>query len=42
MLIPLPDRDSDVTEIAVPWRILRNAGHQVVFATEEAGTIPRR
>lgn len=40
MLIPLPDRDFDVTEVAVPWRILRDAGHQVVFATEEPGTIP--
>jgi putative intracellular protease/amidase len=40
VLIPLPDRDFDVTEVAVPWRILRNAGHQVVFAAEEAGTVP--
>ena len=38
--MPLPDRDFDVTEVAVPWRILRDAGHQVVFATERAGTIP--
>jgi putative intracellular protease/amidase len=40
MLIPLPDRDFDVTEVAVPWRVLRDAGHQVVFATEQAGTLP--
>ena len=40
VLIPLPDRDFDVTEVAVPWRILRNAGHQVVFAAKEAGTVP--
>jgi putative intracellular protease/amidase len=40
VLIPLPDRDFDVTEVAVPWRILRDAGHQVVFATEQAGTVP--
>jgi hypothetical protein len=40
VLIPLPDRDFDVTEVAVPWRILRDAGHQVVFAAEEAGTVP--
>ena len=40
VLIPLPDRDFDVTEVAVPWRLLRDAGHQVVFATEKAGTIP--
>jgi putative intracellular protease/amidase len=40
VLIPLPDRDFDVTEVAVPWRLLREAGHQVVFATEQAGTVP--
>ena len=40
VLIPLPDRDFDVTEVAVPWRVLRDAGHQVVFATEQAGTLP--
>ncbi len=32
--IPLPDRDFDVTEVAVPWKLLRDAGHDVVFATE--------
>ncbi len=40
VLIPLPDRDFDVTEVAVPWWLLRESGHQVVFATEQAGTIP--
>jgi putative intracellular protease/amidase len=40
VLIPLPDTDFDVTEVAVPWRVLRDAGHQVVFATEQAGTLP--
>lgn len=40
VLMPLPDRDFDVTEVAVPWRILRDAGHEVVFATERAGTVP--
>ena len=40
VLIPLPDRDFDVTEVAVPWRVLRDAGHQVVFATEQGGTVP--
>jgi putative intracellular protease/amidase len=40
VLMPLPDRDFDVTEVAVPWRILRDAGHDVVFATERPGTIP--
>jgi putative intracellular protease/amidase len=40
VLMPLPDRDFDVTEVAVPWRLLRVAGHQVAFATEQAGTLP--
>jgi len=40
VLMPLPDRDFDVTEVAVPWRVLRDAGHHVVFATETAGTLP--
>ncbi len=40
VLIPLPDRDFDVTEVAVPWRILRDGGHQVIFAAERAGTVP--
>ena len=34
VLIPLPDCDYDVTEVAVPWRLLTRAGHRVVFATE--------
>src|SRR4029077_16515464 len=38
--MPLPDRDFDVTEVAVPWRVLRDAGHEVVFATERGGTLP--
>src|SRR5579859_5705973 len=38
--MPVPDRDFDVTEVAVPWRLLRDAGHQVDFATERAGTVP--
>jgi putative intracellular protease/amidase len=40
VLIPLPDRDFDVTEVAVPWRLLTRAGHQVAFCTERGGTIP--
>jgi putative intracellular protease/amidase len=40
VLVPLPDRDFDVTEVAVPWGILRDAGHEVVFATERQGTMP--
>jgi putative intracellular protease/amidase len=34
ILMPLPDRDFDVTEVSVPWKILTRAGHEVVFATE--------
>jgi len=40
VLLPLPDRDFDVTEVAVPWRILGDAGHQVVFATGRPGVLP--
>jgi putative intracellular protease/amidase len=40
VLLPLPDRDFDVTEVAVPWWILRDAGHEVVIATEQPGTVP--
>src|SRR5438067_12080332 len=38
ILFPLPDRDFDVTEVAVPWRLLRDAGHAPVFATETGAT----
>ncbi len=38
VLVPLPDRDFDVTEVAVPWKLLVDAGHQVVFATEAGAT----
>ena len=34
VLIPIPDRDFDPTEVAVSWQVLRANGHQVVFATE--------
>jgi len=38
VLVPLPDRDFDVTEVAVPWKLLGEAGHDVVFATEAGAT----
>jgi putative intracellular protease/amidase len=38
ILIPLPDHDFDVTEVAVPWKLFTRAGHQVVFATENGAT----
>lgn len=41
VLLPLPDRDFDVTEVAVPWRLLTDAGHDVVFATERGDVVPQ-
>jgi len=38
--MPVPDRDFDVTEVAVPWRLLTDLGHVVRFATEHGGTSP--
>jgi putative intracellular protease/amidase len=35
ILMPLPRRDFDPTEAAVSWKILRDAGHHVVFATPD-------
>jgi putative intracellular protease/amidase len=40
VLMPLPDRDFDVTEVAVPWRMLTRAGHEVIFCTERGGAAP--
>jgi putative intracellular protease/amidase len=40
VLMPLPDRDFDTTEVAVPWRLLTESGHEVTFATEAASTTP--
>ena len=39
VLIPPPDHDFDITEVAVPWRPRRDAGPKVVFATER-GSAP--
>lgn len=41
ILVPLPDRDFDTTEVAVPWRLLTDRGHQVVFATQTGGGTPQ-
>ncbi|HZS41837.1 MAG TPA: type 1 glutamine amidotransferase domain-containing protein [Polyangia bacterium] len=38
--MPLPDVDFDTTEVAVPWRLLTRAGHEVVFSTENGGARP--
>jgi putative intracellular protease/amidase len=40
VLVPLPDRDFDVTEVSVPWRMLTRARHTVTFATERGGDAP--
>src|SRR3989442_12178609 len=40
VLIPLPDHDFDVTEVAVPWRLLTRLGHVARFATEHGGSTP--
>jgi len=34
VLLPIPDRDFDPTEVAVSWRVLTDHGDRVVFATE--------
>jgi putative intracellular protease/amidase len=35
ILIPLPDRDFDVTEVAVPWKLWHDHGYAITFATEQ-------
>ncbi|ERR1700681_355113 len=35
VVIPIAGRDFDPTEVAVPWQILRAAGHEVAFATPD-------
>jgi putative intracellular protease/amidase len=37
ILIPIPNRDFDPSEVAVSWRILKDSGCEVVFATPDAG-----
>ncbi|MEO8876560.1 MAG: type 1 glutamine amidotransferase domain-containing protein [Polyangiaceae bacterium] len=34
ILVPLPDRDFDTTEVSVPWKILSSKGHDFIFATD--------
>jgi putative intracellular protease/amidase len=36
VLIPIPDRDFDPTEVAVSWKVLSDLGHEVRFATPNA------
>lgn len=35
VLIPLPNRDFDPSEVAISWQLLRAAGHRVRFATPD-------
>ena len=35
VLIPIPSRDFDPTETAVPWKVLTGRGHAVLFATPD-------
>ena len=35
ILMPLPESDFDPTESGVPWRVLTERGHKLVFATPE-------
>ena len=35
VLIPIPARDFDPTEVAVPWRELNRRGHDITFATRD-------
>ncbi len=35
VLIPIPSRDFDPTEVAVGWSVLKRLGHSVVFATPD-------
>jgi len=37
VLMPLPNRDFDPTETGVPWRVLRQHHHRIVFATPDGG-----
>jgi putative intracellular protease/amidase len=34
VLIPLPDRDFDTPEVAIPWKTFGEAGLKVTFSTE--------
>jgi putative intracellular protease/amidase len=35
VLIPVPARDSDPSEVAVSWQVLTEAGHEIVFASPD-------
>lgn len=33
VLIPIPNVDFDPSEVAIPWQVLKSAGHEVAFGT---------
>jgi putative intracellular protease/amidase len=35
VVVPIPSRDFDPTEVAVPWAVLTGLGHSVVFTTPD-------
>ena len=35
VLIPIPNRNFDPSEVAVSWRVLKDAGHEIVFSTPD-------
>ena len=35
IIFPIPSTDFDPTETAVPWSVITDAGHEVIFATPE-------
>ncbi|AMP00664.1 DJ-1/PfpI family protein [Collimonas arenae] len=35
VLIPIPNLDFDPSEVAIPWRVLSDRGHRVLFATPD-------
>ena len=35
IIMPIPSHDFDPTEVAVSWKVLRDAGHRVFFATPD-------
>ena len=35
IIVPLPSKDFELTEVAVPWKLFCDEGYEVVFATED-------
>lgn len=35
IILPMASRDADPSEVAIPWRVLTDAGHAVTFATAD-------